>query len=199
MEHDMFSLNQVKHKIWHLNFESGKDLSLHFCKISESQKASKNEWVGFNVPGQMIFDLSKRTDIEKNIYDMMMISLAEYIKSKEKSKDFYIIGTSSDDSELNITFNHELAHSLFAINKRYRDQMTSLFFKMPKNIRTFVFKKLRDCGYEDEILLDEAQAYLATGLYDTFDKPRVRKYKDEFEYVFRKFGKQFVKLQEENP
>lgn len=81
-----FTLKQVAPKIWHLNFSSGYDLTIHFFRFQEyyespdmmkknvqfvdlmenyTKKLGKgkftyiNDWAGFNIPGEEIFQRYK--------------------------------------------------------------------------------------------------------------------------------------------
>ena len=208
------TLNCIMPQIWHLNFSNSYDLALHFFRFQEfyespsvkkqkiqlidlmenySQKNGDGsftytkDWAGFNLPAEKIFELHKKGISDKNRYDEMMLGLAKFIRAKEGgSEDFYIIGTSDDDEEKEITFNHELAHGLFFIDEKYKDKTTALVEALPKKTKNFLFKKLRECGYDDDVLIDETQAYMSTGLFDSFDTPAVRKEIEPFVTLFNK-------------
>jgi hypothetical protein len=213
----MFQLKQLKSKIWHLHFESSYDLNLHFFRVQEFYEScnfggraglkfidlmewySKNnngaftyptDWAGFNIPGEEIFRLAKEGIPDRNRYDDMIISIAEYIKSKENGmEDFYIIGTSQEDECLKETIRHELAHGLFFADDVYKEKSTELVNNLPGRARSFLYKKLKECGYGDKVLVDEAQAYLATGLYESFNTKALRSQMPEFEKLFKKHSK----------
>lgn len=148
-----------------------------------------NDWAGFNLPGEHIFKLHEVGIQDANRYDRMMLSIAEFIRAKEENNtNFYIIGTAQTDENLNDTFNHELAHGLFFADETYRTKTVEMVEAIPSRTRKFLFRKLKECGYSDEFLVDESQAYLSTGLYDTFDKPSVRKHCEKFEKLFKKYA-----------
>jgi hypothetical protein len=218
----MFSLEQVTDRVWHLNFKYGYDLNLHFFRYQEYYESPKfkkaknvqfidlmdwysnhqgkgeftyiSDWAGFNLPAEKIFELEKDGIQDKNRYDEIMLGIAKLIRAKEAgNEDFYIIGTASDDSEANLTFNHELAHSLFYINEKYREEAVKLVDKLPKREKNFIFKKIKECGYDDDVLIDECQAYMATGLYLSFDKPSIRKHTKPFKALFNKYAGEMKK------
>lgn len=212
----MFSLNQLRPRVWHLHFEHRYDLTMHFLRYQEYydsetfgntniqlvdlmdwySKNTKNglftypnDWDGFNILGKVIFDLNQRGIQDINRYDRMMFSIAELIRSKEEnSVDFCIIGTSDTDPELDDTFNHELAHALFVVDEKYKTEATKLVNALPTRSKNFLFKKLKECDYSDELIIDEANAYLSTGLYETFNVRLIKKHTKSFEELFTKYA-----------
>lgn len=210
----MFSLKQLRKQIWHLHFDQHYDLTMHFLRYQEFYESPKfrktnltlvnymewyarnmgkgvftytKDWAGFNLPGEYIFSVHKEGIQDPNRYDKLMLSLAEFICSKEDNKtDFYIIGTSQEDTDLKSTFNHELAHGMFYTDEKYKTKMTALVNALPNKTKNFIFKKLKKCGYSDEFFIDETQAYLSTGLIPEFNKPMVEQEVPKFEKLFKK-------------
>ena len=104
------------------------------------------------------------------------------VDEKDKLDDI----TSEEDEFLAETFNHELAHGLFFADEEYKEKTTQMVGEISTRTRNFLFKKLKEVGYTEEVLIDEAQAYLSTGLYESFDTKGVRKYMPQFEKLFKK-------------
>jgi hypothetical protein len=69
--------------------------------------------------------------------------------------------------------------------------MNTLFYGMPDKIKEKIFKKLIKMGYVDDkkILIDEAQAFLSTGLYNGLNTKEIEKYEKQFTIVFKDFTK----------
>lgn len=214
----MLKLSQVKPKIWHLHFDTRYDLALHFFRYQEStdteiismidlmERYSKNfgkgdftytkDWVGFNLPGRVILDLHRRGIKDINKYDNIMLAFAEMIKSKEGTEDFDIIGTSGEDSNFTNTFNHELAHSLYSHDKRYKNKITKLLKELPVRTHNRLYNKLIELGYQEELndFLDEIQAYLCNGSDgDFFGSQEFVKYSKKFKAVFKQHAKDLAK------
>lgn len=212
----MFELKCIKRGIWHLHFEEKYDLTMHFLRYEEYYESpefmkksvtlvdlmdwyQKNlghgsftypeDWEGFNLPGSQIFELHNKGIEDINRYDRLMLGMAEYIRNKENSDDFYIIGTNSKDPDLASTFNHELCHSLFFVDKIFTEKQTKLVCDLPKKEKGFLFRTLKKLGYHPDVIIDEIQSYMATGLDEDFDKPEIRELQEPFIKTFNKFSK----------
>jgi len=80
--------------------------------------------------------------------------------SKIPNKNFYLIGTVKGDDR---ALDHELAHAFFWKDEEYRNDMISLVNSIPnKDELLRILKEER--GYGKDVLFDEAQAFLSTGL-----------------------------------
>ena len=69
--------------------------------------------------------------------------------------------------------------------------MKSLLHFIPENIREKINKKLIKMGYANDknILDDEAQAFLSTGLYNGLETKEIKKYEKEFIKIFKEYTK----------
>lgn len=220
-----FSLKQVAKRIWHLNFSDSYDLTIHFFRYQEYYESpdmkEKNvqfvdlmenysktigkgsftytsDWAGFNMPGNQIFERHKAGISDPNRYDELMYSLACFIRAKEKSERFYIIGTSDDDDWKNTTFNHELAHGLFYADDDYKAKMSKYVEELPDKVREKIFSTLKKWGYDDKFLIDECQAYMATGLQDGIDSKIIVEHQPKFKRLFNSYSKGVRKRPERN-
>ena len=127
------------------------------------------DWNGFNVPGYVVQaffnDFSHKNLLKK---EKLLKSLLQDVLKNDKP--FYVIGIHKEKSEIE----HELAHSFYYLDINYKIAMNDFaMFSLSKKIRHTIFKELKKMGYDESVLLDELQAYLATS---------------SFWYLWRKFG-----------
>ena len=214
----MLKLSKVKPKIWHLHFDKHYDLSLHFFRYQEStgseiismvdlmERYSTNvgkgdftyvkDWGGFNLPGFVIFDIHRRGIPDLNKYDSVMFAFAEMIKSKEGTEKFDIIGTSEEDECIVETFNHELAHSLYRYDAKYKDKINKLIDELPTRTHNYMYDKLISLGYDEasDNLIDEMQAYMCSGSGDqVFSSQSVINHSKKFKSLFKRYAKDIAK------
>ena len=124
----------------------------------QSQFAYCDDWCGYNIPSTTL----KKSIIDipdPNIYDDIFNIF--YNKILELTPDkFYLVGCLSDDED---TMLHEIAHSLFFLNKEYKNEMLSAIDGMSKKERHGIETFLKD-GYAKKVFNDEIQAYVSTGI-----------------------------------
>lgn len=126
------------------------------------------DWSGFNIPDTKIrefFDVFGKNLLEKEKHFKKLIS-----NKLRKNKKFYIIGDYSR-SDLNAkklikerfnTFSHEIAHGLYYLNSKYRNDMIELIECINEKTKKKITNKLLDWGYHKSVIDDEIQAYLST-------------------------------------
>jgi hypothetical protein len=91
-----------------------------------------------------------------------MDSVVSLIKSQiEPDTKYYLLGVDSFDGR---TMDHELAHGLYHVNTEYKISTYGLVLGLPKNIFESMERILLDMGYCDDVVCDEIQAYMSTGL-----------------------------------
>ena len=112
------------------------------------------DWAGFNIPSWALepfrngsFD--PLTDREKSLLNFF----------KNIRGDFYIIGATSQDEECVDTIKHEFAHGAFFTNSDYRRDVINFLNVHRPNVVKVALQKM---GYGDNVLEDEANAYLLT-------------------------------------
>lgn len=210
----MFSLSKVLDGIYHLSFDTTINLGSYFLRYQEYYESPKfcntpfqlidfikwyseqkegdftyfTDWSGFNIPVGIITELyPKLTDA--NDHDDFMYLIAK-ILLKENDKA-YLIGTSQENKKnpsQNFAFDHEIAHGLFYMNDEYKDNMQRLVKKIPNAERLELFRVLTELGYHEHVLIDEAQAYLATGLTEQMEQIQIpAKVIIPFKKMFYKF------------
>lgn len=125
------------------------------------------DWVGFNVPSWAVIESTYNAIfVNKHLatkYDYKMKEIINYIQGiVGVNSDFYLIGTDGN-SENNI-INHELAHGLFYVNEEYKKSCLDIYSKINEQVIKSMEDILLEMGYCKEVLIDEIQAYLSTGL-----------------------------------
>lgn len=187
-----YTLTKIIPGVFHVKCKSPYDLAMLFVRAQEyyecpnpeikgqyfkmndfiewySAKNDMNEftypvdWCGFNIPDyavrQAIDGAFKIGD--SNEYDHTML---EIIKSCELSNmKFYLVGTMEVEfRKINIrsTIAHELAHALYYLDSEYRQTMLELNLKIKEQLTP----NLLNYGYHEEVVDDEIQAYMISGL-----------------------------------
>lgn len=155
------------------------------CKYTE-------HWAGFNVPSTSLEKCYAKDATRDNFkgfitpYDLMMYDIISKIREDQPKGKFYLIGVDSEESK---TMSHELAHALYFTNKAYKAEMDSALAEIPEKIMLKLKTALLEIGYRDEVLMDEAQAFLSTGLYWTIPaKARgIKSHTKRFERIFKSY------------
>ena len=121
------------------------------------------DFAGYNVPCDSIEScMAKIPDL--NVYDMIMFSVVDTIKSMVGSDNYYLIGIDQSNGDDPSLIYHEVAHGLWFSNQSYKSKMLKLINNLKPEIKSNMIKKLKGYGYGDNVYNDEIQAYLATGL-----------------------------------
>ena len=188
-------VEEIKPRIFLLNFDSQYNMAMHFLRYQEyyespslrfrgkiftiidfmewySKKYGKGaftypkDWDGFNLSLSIIEDvlINKSPIIDYNKYDEDMEKIVAYCyKTLNKNSDdeAYLIGTYGKKKA---ALKHELAHAFFYTNKEYEKKMVKLVKSLDKNARKKLFNILKEYGYTRKVFVDEAQAFIATGL-----------------------------------
>lgn len=173
-------------------YESPKFKGKHFTILefmdwytttSENDTFSYNQdWQGFNVPSLAIHRALYDAP-DYNHWDMKMYEIYGTIIRDFCASNFYLIGSVKGDT---VAMDHEIAHGLFYLNQEYKKTMKKLVSGIP--CRDKLFEALATgMGYARDVLHDEAQAYLATGLVGR-DLKAFQKYTPPFVETFNKFN-----------
>ncbi len=126
-----------------------------------------DDWNGFNIPGNIIFDMWNQHLIpDKNIYDYEMYEAWKECNHRAQGKKFYIIGVVRGNKALS----HEIAHGLFYLHPEYKREMSKLVRALDPKIRKCINEALKKLGYTPKVYVDETQAYMSTGLTEAFGK-----------------------------
>ena len=171
----------------------GKDFCLfEYMNLYRKKNGRKTftyplDWGGYNVPSES-FELCLRglSKVQYHTpYDIELLTILHQIRAVLPSGKFYLLGI----SELSGTaFDHEIAHAMFYLNSAYRDEMT-LFVKY--GVSHTLFDKLKAKllyeGYNESVICDEIQAYLATDPFIFEGIKGVKTLHTKFSKIFKKF------------
>jgi hypothetical protein len=150
-----------------------------------------DDWTGFNVPSHIVESctshvLDARNGLFPTPYDYIMADIISSVKAGLKGKNkYYLIGVDSFESR---TMQHELAHGLYYVNESYKKSMYDLILNLPRKIVEEMGKILLEMGYCEEVVRDEIQAYMSTGLIPVMSKIRgIKKETKAFSDNFKKY------------
>lgn len=215
-----YTLKEVLPSIYHFSTENQYDLAMTFLRYQEFYENPEwkgkdftifefmnwyvkdghrecftypDDWAGYNIPSYVIYDLRNRIK-DGNIYDDIINEVADQISSNFNAtrKDFYLIGTINDDGP---TIEHEIAHGLFYTNQDYKNEMLNEVNKLPKKLYENLTKSLHEeMMYHKDVLDDEIQAYMATGLVPELNKNIRGSKRAEIRKPFKDIFKKYKKL-----
>lgn len=183
-----YKIKEVKSRIFFLNFKNSYQCAMFFLRYQEYYESpspkfrgkdfeilkfmdwyvkDRNQkiftypldWVGFNIPSQIILEVLNGPPPDFNAYDLEMTKVYHKCLAKYPDGQFYIIGAVGENGIMK----HEIAHGLFYTTPEYKKKMTALVKKLPVKLRKRIFSRLEKMGYTKKVLPDECQAYLATG------------------------------------
>ena len=211
-----FVIKEVRPGIFLFEFSNHYDMCMHFLRYQEFYESASpqfsgkafhifdfmkwysmkygggsftypNDWNGFNIPGNTIFDMRNQHLIpDKNFYDHEMYDAWKECYAKVGSMKFYIIGVVKGNSALS----HEIAHGLFYLNPEYKKEMKKLVGGLDPTIRKTINEGLKKLGYTPKVYVDETQAYMSTGLSEAFgDVNQWAAERKKVQVCFRKYAK----------
>lgn len=185
-----YTLEQIYPRVFHLSCKDSWKLAMTFLRVQEFYESPKfkgqhftivdfmdwyvtesaykhksnftyaENWSGFNVPSTAIRECHFSIP-DPNKFDDRMRMVVEHIEDMLDSAtaSFYLIG--SDGGPV---ISHELAHALWFIEPEYQNRMRLELGQIPDNILQTFYDALIGMNYHPDVLEDEAQAYLATGI-----------------------------------
>lgn len=127
------------------------------------------DWSGFNIPSTVLEklyfgDVLAKINEPLTPYDKTMIDICTQLRSMEGDAKYYLAGATEKGSALD----HEMAHALWFVEPEYRREQEANLAHMDKKYGKDARKLIRDAlikeGYCDDVVDDESQAYLSTGL-----------------------------------
>ena len=184
----MHKLYKITNKIFCLKFEHPYDLAMHFLRAQEFYESGSSQfkgqsftiidfmeyyaknlgkgvftypddWAGFNIDSK-ILKATYKTVIDFNKYDKEICFIYNKIKSICKTGKFQLLGVLDFDK----TFDHELAHSLYATNSKYKKEISVLISEVPLLVKEHFYSYLKNIEYAKEVFEDELQAYFCNYL-----------------------------------
>ena len=112
------------------------------------------DWSGFNIPAETVLSFFENFKLLTRKEQMLKHLLQPMFEDQHRS---YLIGIIDGDTR---TYDHELAHALYATNSDYRNEAQALLADVPN--RDGMEKYLLHMGYDITKIEDERQALLAT-------------------------------------
>ena len=116
------------------------------------------DWLGFNIPSEAINACMKGLIEDPNEYDKILFAVVDAIKKQEDGR-FYLIGSDLSEGDL---LKHELAHGMYYTSTAYKNAMDNIINKMTPKMKKKISDTLLGMGYNQSVVNDEIQAYIAT-------------------------------------
>lgn len=146
------------------------------------------DWSGYNIPCNSIESCIKLIP-DLNFYDLIMFSVVDTIRDLVGNDNYYLIGIDQSTGEDPHLIYHEIAHGLWFSDPTYRNKQIANIETMNPATRNSLSKKISGLGYGENVIDDEIQAYLSTGVVQ--DMNRIKGIKDAqipFKAVFDKYS-----------
>lgn len=146
------------------------------------------DWAGYNIPCDSIEScIAVIPDL--NFYDLIMFSIVDTIKDKTGNNDYYLIGIDQSTGEDPSLIFHEVAHGLWFVNPGYKKQQFENIQGLSPEIKDSLSKKISGMGYGENVIDDEIQAYLSTGIGDNMTRIKgIKEAQVPFKNTFNKFA-----------
>ena len=148
------------------------------------------DWSGYNIPSdsllKCVLSVSDSNPYDKEMTDIVIAIASDLQKiwcDRTKKHKFYVIGVDSTESSV---MDHEIAHSLFFTDKSYKKEMTNLVNKLNPKKREKITDYLLKIGYRQQVIVDEIQAFMSTGLTEEMEKINLEKERTAFIETFKK-------------
>lgn len=125
------------------------------------------DFVGFNIPGNVLIECARRIPFDQNKYDDLMVKLTVPMFQSYK-ENFYLIGSTNDNKKV---IEHELAHAMWHLYEDYKKEMKENISVIPTSTLKTMKKWFKQNMYCSQVYNDEIQAYFSTGL--TSDQKRL--------------------------
>jgi len=161
---------QEYYECQHKNIKGKKftleDLIVAYCELDDRGEFKYfDEWIAFNIPDVAVRGFievmgASLMEREKRVINDIVPTLEDNTNTPA-SKTYYLATFTEHNNESHWDLKHEIAHGLFYTQSMYHKIMMSLV-NGNKSIEKKMFPKLREMKYCDDVLTDEAQAYLST-------------------------------------
>lgn len=121
------------------------------------------DWSGYNIPCNSIESCIKLIP-DLNFYDLIMFSVVDTIRDIVGGDNYYLIGIDQSNGEDLDLIYHEVAHGLWFSTPSYKNKQLLNIETMDQSTRNSVANKITGMGYGKNVIDDEIQAYLSTGV-----------------------------------
>jgi len=215
-----YSLNEIYPRVFLVTMDNSYDLAMTFCRAQEFYESPYKEirgknfnmvefqrlytmrrgescftypedWCGFNIPSNAIWNLYYSSDIKDlNQYDAVFHKIIDKITCGSNNNEYryYLIGAGTGDEK---TKNHEIAHAFYYLHSPYKREMNKLIKEINKHSYNKIANFLINTGYTKKVIDDEIQAYLATG--DSYLRDDEIKIPKNITKKFQKVFEQYIK------
>jgi len=157
------------------------DFITEYWKKNDNDFSYFGYWDGFNVPSYVLKEVWRKMKDETK-YDTALKKFTEKIGKK----DFYLVSSFAKSAD---TIRHEIAHGLYYLNSKYRNEINRELSKLPIKFTNHCVKVLRKASYHKCVHRDEIQAYLIAGQDEDIDFREDILYRKRFLKVFMKYGR----------
>jgi hypothetical protein len=144
-----------------------------------------SDYEGFNIPGGVVEACLGAPHPDPTLYDIALGCIVAGIRARQRG-EFYLIGA-AEGSVQNI--DHEIAHGMYFFSPSYRAAATRLVEALGP-AQDKLFEVLRKEGYAEHLFVDEAQAYMSTGLFHEIE--HLDQYRRPFMNLFAKHRRRFI-------
>lgn len=213
-----YTVRQVaKAGIWLVTAEHGVDLGMLFLRAQEFYESGNAEVVGrpfslldyqrwyslsvsdlkaftychdfegFNIPSESIARLRVTQFPDPNHYDITFAWIASCVQNLQGGR-YYLVGALASNVAV---AEHELCHGLYDLIPAYREAMDADVARLPDSVTKEIQVSLAKEGYSDAVMVDEIQAYMATGLLDELS--HLEKYRHPFMKVFARYRRRHIR------
>jgi len=108
------------------------------------------DWAGYNFPDTALTAFQEERFADLTDAEKAILRRVSQVKGR-----FYVIGSEGRDDE---TFRHEMAHAFYYLEPEYREKAESIV----NSYNTTPIKNwLEGRGYDDDVMIDEIQAYMS--------------------------------------
>jgi len=138
----------------------GQTFSLAECRDRDGGFDCYLRWPGFNLPSRVVEAVRGGVLDPLHPRERALLTSVDAVRGDFQG-EYYVIGTCEEQGALH----HEMAHALYALSADYHTQVRELLAKVSEQDKDAMCTRLMDMGYcsDEEILLDEMQAYMAGG------------------------------------
>jgi hypothetical protein len=219
----MFSLTQIRPRVFHLKFNDSREMSMTFFRYTEFYESKYDSIRGHKFTMAQHMGLYCReylknnnldwtyctdwggynipVDIIKQVHDMGILDPNHYDSFMYSIYHMIMSQTQNKSAYLIGTYGekkdsllkHEMAHAMFYVDTNYKKEVTDLIQRTDQNLIKSLYKILSDQNYPAKVLDDELQAYLTTGDYGWFKKFSRKKDFKSFESKMRKIYRSHIK------
>lgn len=168
-----------------------KDYTKYYKEKTKNDIFTYHEdWAGYNIPCNSIEScIALIPDL--NFYDLIMFSIVDTVRNIVGDDDYYLIGIDQSNGEDPSLIYHEVAHGLWFSSPEYKNQQSYNIQSMNQTVRNQVAKKISGMGYGDNVIDDEIQAYLSTGIGDEMKRIKgIKEAQIPFKDTFDDYSKQ---------